>query len=202
MAQSTHANMRKVTKVSRWWRRLFRFQCSYCDDKQDRAIDHVSHVKIRTLTWQWDDVPECLPKRPACNCMLDVDKKLVGMKLYSHCCYEVKTGCDMRMPKSDICAGAYLKQRHRHQPSDLRGWLPELLELPKICPIPRNWSGDCGLNLKTPVFLGPTEIGWPKVATAKKKAASKKQNTKQVAKKPAAKKQNTKQFEKKPETVP
>ena len=185
---------------------MFRFKCQYCDEKQDRAVDHVSHKKIRNLTWQWDDVPECLPKRPACNCMLDVDKKLVGMKLYSHCCYEVRTGCGQRMPKNDICAGAYLAQRHRQQPSDIRTKPGELLELPKICPIPRNWTGDCGLNLKTPVVLGPTEIGWPsKKAASKKaasKAASKKQNTKQVAKKPAAKKQNTKQFEKKPETVP
>ena len=189
---------------------MFRFQCQLCDEKQDRAVDHVSHVKIRNLTWQWDDVPECLPKRPTCNCMLEVDIDF-GMKLYSHCCYQVTTACSLRVAKDDICAGAYLHGRHKQEPSDVRGSLPELLDLPKICPTPRNWTDDYGLNLKTPVYLGPAELGWPKVGTAKKKKASKKQNIKQVAKKPAAKKQNTKQvaekqntkqFEKKPETVP
>ena len=193
---------------------MFKFECHLRDEKQDRTVDHASHVTIRNLIAKWEmDAQVCLPKRPTCKCMLEVDGKLVGMKLKSHCCYQVTTGCNLRVSKHDIAAGAYLRERQMQQSSDVRAKLEELNDLPKIVPIPRNWDDgeDMGLTLRTPVVLGPEEIGWPKVATVKKKPAAKTKKIKQVAKAPAAKKINTKQilkkplskqFEKKPETVP
>jgi len=152
--------MAERKRFSKWWRRLFVFECATCGKDERRAIDNVSLVKLRNLkdlcdlsqlkepeNWRTEicESEGCLPLRPkACECtgpsgwMIyedDLQTYTVEngrMILKEQWFYKVRLTCkQFQATKDEINFGKFLRPEQRPRQGDFRSWLTELMRLPE-----------------------------------------------------------------------